>query len=355
MRRLSTLSILAAVGIAVAAFLVVCTSEPRAGTFGQEADILDYLPRWSPDGHSIAFTRLTDGGYSYVYVVAFQGGRQTRLAEGDLPSWSGDGTRIAYYYSGGISTIKLDRSGRKRLTADGDWPLWSPDGRYILFKRGQDDTNCYLLYVVPAAGGKARRIAATADQFLTPAWSPDGTKVAFEIDTAGCGGLNLHPMTGIAVVGRDGRNLHQVTHGDLSASGPAFSPDGSEIAYWGRNAATGQPTLYVIPSAGGAKQKLFAGRGYPSGWPGCQGCVWSSPAYSPDGTRIAYSLGQSIWVIGSDGANPRRITHPSHGYADFNQTWSPDGRTLAFRRGSDTSTRIWLVNSDGTHERRLTH
>ena len=89
--------------------------------------------------------------------------------------------------------------------------------------------------------------------------------------------------------------------------------------------------------------------------------VPEQPALSPDGTRCAYVLREldadddrtlrSIWVVGADGPTPRRLTR---GPADSSPAWSPDGTQLAFLRAADGPPQVWLLPAAGGEPEQLT-
>src|SRR4051794_18704855 len=104
---------------------------PAAGFYDEGGD---YWPEWSPDGRSIAFDR-----YGEVFLMAANGDDQRLVAKGELPSFSPDGTRLAYDAAPfsaeqGIHVVGTDGSGDVRLTTAYDFdPAWSPDGTRIAF------------------------------------------------------------------------------------------------------------------------------------------------------------------------------------------------------------------------------
>jgi TolB protein len=87
------------------------------------------------------------------------------------------------------------------------------------------------------------------------------------------------------------------------------------------------------------------------------------PAWSPDGTRIAFTTfrsgAQEVWVMNADGSNEVKLTTTPAGGGSLNPAWSPDGRLIAFARVEGYNTPgytadIWLINADGTNPVRLT-
>ena len=132
-------------------------------SFGEGSDA---FPDLSPDGRSVAFTRI-DRSAERVYVAPVDGGTAKLLAEspGAVPKWSPDGTRIVFAanrgYYGGIFVVNPDGSNLRRVTEVGGWPVWWPEGRQIglvVIGRNGDQE----IQVVQVDGGSPRPIAGLA-------------------------------------------------------------------------------------------------------------------------------------------------------------------------------------------------
>jgi Tol biopolymer transport system component len=144
------------------------------------------MPTWSPDGSRIAYAS-DELAQARIYT-ARPDGTDVRLVldptgpGGVDPAWSPDGDRIAFWtlVDAGMSdlfTVRPDGSDLRRLELPGpaSEPAWSPDGKWIAFAGGTSESN---IYVVPAAGGQARQLTHSG-QDSVPAWAPDGSAIVF--------------------------------------------------------------------------------------------------------------------------------------------------------------------------------
>jgi Tol biopolymer transport system component len=214
-------------------------------------DVGERQPAWSPDGRLIAFTRGRGRTASDVYVMNADGSAQRRLVlDASAPSWSHDGRRLAFVRDGDIWMVASDGSEATQLTAGPESdsrPDWSPRGDEIAFARDPDRATSEI-YAIDVTTRTVRRITSESAYNVgcfghsawSPAWSPDGRRIAYEVESGGS--LECTPSRGhevsIHTVGADGTGRSFVTNGgyldaisDDGALTPTWSPDGTQIAF----------------------------------------------------------------------------------------------------------------------------
>jgi Tol biopolymer transport system component len=244
-----------------------------------------------------------------------------------------------------IFVMHADGSHTARLTSSDhhdDTPAWSPDGSTIAF---YSDRAPVGIWVVNADGSNPRSlVSAPFYSPAEPAWSPDGHSLAFS--TSYTDSL-FNFFNIIEIADADGSNAHQLPTVENDVASPSWSPDGTRIVF----EAGPNPHLYVIKADGTAEHQITNGIDF-------------QPEWSPDGNHIAfttldtsnYGVLAQIAVSREDGSQRRAITH---GAVDRKPAWSSDGRQIAyegFGRDSTTGTtltahRIYRVNVDGSDKR----
>jgi TolB protein len=230
--------------------------------------IVNRQPALSPDGTRIAFSSRREGRFN-IYVVGVDGQGLRRVTDGlgdSEPAWSPDGTRIAFVrgYDGTnnghanlgtcsseIYVVNEDGSGEKLLTDGGGTdPAWSPDGTRIAFSSFRDDN--YEIYTMDPNGGSVTRLTYTDSAEAEPAWSPDGTRIAYagnlvqERNDCGWMGTPIAPgpdepaeAPGVYVMNADGGEQQRVSVKG-AVTDPVWSPDGTKLAFVGIFSGDGQ-------------------------------------------------------------------------------------------------------------------
>ncbi|MGE5488716.1 MAG: protein kinase domain-containing protein [bacterium] len=310
----------------------------------------DVQPSFSPDGQQIAFAREREGrGWDVFVMPAFSGGERkvcTVNAITCAPRWSPDGRYLTVTHRAG----REDRNSIRLVSVEtGEmWPLSgsagddrglvdlagqiSPDGRYLLFTRGLRFTGADLYYLPLADGykpaGEARRLTSDAAGLRGFTWLRDSRTVIFGSSRAGAstvwrldarsGGAPLR-LPGVG----DGTAMPAAA---LRADRLAFVQERQDSNIWSVDLETGARAQAVSSTLN----------------------EWS-PAFSPDGKRIAFISDRSgypeLWVADRDGSRSTQLTDSKTGV--MSPRWSPDGRRIAYTALSGGRWQTFIIGADG--------
>jgi len=252
---------------------------------------------------------------------------------------------------GDIYVVNADGTGLRRLTQGMD-PSWSPDGSQVAFSRW---TTPWGIYTV-SRDGSNERLVFSSNVARSPVWSPDGSQIAFYFETEGwtapwreCiegyGCITIIPPVlqqewHLGVVDLADGYFHQ-PYCDRFSFSPTWSADGEWIAYDGDH---------------GLSMTTVEG---PSNRPFTENVHDTFPVWSPDGTRVAFMHRQhdhwEIYVMNADGSGRWPLTSSSalleRRPNNVTPAWSPDGERIAFLSDRDGDWGFYVMNADGGNQR----
>jgi Tol biopolymer transport system component len=248
----------------------------------------------------------------------------------------------------GIYAMKADGSDVELLTKEPGpriSPSWSPDGTKLAYSDSDDDLD---IYVLDLATGEEHRVTDNPTDDFSPAWSPDGSRLVFVSHRDGGSHLYLIDAGGMET---GGSPVTRLTSGASSNYDPAWSADGTQI-YFAHDPLDGSEhaDLYVLNAPSGSQPQPPPPVPLLS-----EDASVFQPAPSPDGTRLAFVSQPNgvsqIFAANADGSNARQLTHgPGH---KTSPSWSPDGQQIVFSSGIGRND-LFVMNSDGSDVRQIT-
>jgi len=250
-----------------------------------------------------------------------------------------------------IWTINSDGTGLTQLTSDGVGynfqPDWSPDGTKIIWEIADGRGNDYIWKMNTDGSGKTKLMTSVGNR---PSWSPDGTKIIFRSQRTNYNGWFYEYVmnsdgTGQTLLGSEGTECDQ-----------DWSPDSQKIVYAMAGYAGLPSDIYVMNIDGTQKVKIASGK-----------IFCNSNSWSPDGTKIAYSSEETgnreIFVINPDGTGKTQLTNNPF-QDDFRpdlssfvprKTWSPDSQKIVFVSNRNGNWDIYSIKRDGSGITQLTN
>ncbi|HEX6846064.1 MAG TPA: PKD domain-containing protein [Chitinophagaceae bacterium] len=254
----------------------------------------------------IVFVSDRDGN-DEIYTCNADGSNVTRLtndaAEDGDPVWSPEGTRIAFIREGNLCVMNADGSNvvQKTFTSDTKNPAWSPDGNRIAFTDMIDEANNVWwpsIYVMELTSGTVSPLPNSSGSSVepSPAWSPDGTEIAFDSDWWAWDFIaDIHT---ICPAGGGFTTLTSTFFNDNDYWKPSWSPDGMKLS------ATIYKMQYMTEHDGSIAVMNADGTGLMIIKTGIVMPMFDQPrtSWSPDGTRIAYTESKTIKWVATNGS-----------------------------------------------------
>lgn len=273
------------------------------------------IPPPGHDGFRLAVHRVSDAVVEWVH--GDPGMAASRVVFSMRP-FGNPGSKELY-------VVDSDGEGLRRATWDDDLavsPAWSPDGTHIAytsFKSGLP-----RIYELNLADGSERTVeGSSGEQQFSPSYHPDGDRIAFwSLEAGGAKGISTYNI-------REGCCLIRLIGGYHQNIQPSYSRDGSKLAFLSNRLGPQTPQIYIMPGEGGDAELLSP---YRYG----QGGYFADPDWSPTADMVAFAGGivdqrvynqYDIFVRDLEAADNRIVRLTTEGNNE-DPSWAPDGRHL---------------------------
>ncbi len=249
-----------------------------------------------------------------------------------------DGTKEIY-------VIDADGANLTRISDHRDLalsPAWSPDGGRIAYTAMTDDG--WRIFEHELGSGESSRIEPRVGEYMTPEYLPDGRRLAFTIHEGATSGLYTWDL-------EDQCCLTNLTGGRFSDTNPSYSPDGRQLVFSSTRLGSAIPQIYTL-DAGGGQPELLSPYRY-----GSQNSFFTAPDWAPFGDNIAFSGRVSragfFNILVARMGEGRRLTQLTAEGNNEDPAWAPDGRHIVFFGRRDWGSGLFVVDAASGRTRAL--
>ena len=259
-------------------------------------------------------------------------------------TFPGQNGKLAFESDGTIYSVNRDGSALTPLGFGFD-PAWSPDGTRIAFAVSGTSSEPYRIYVMDSDGSDRQLIAEHSTpgfRLYQPGWSPDGTQIAFTQNEPNSEGF----FNRIRIFNSDGSPrppFNPATCGGIAAA-PDWSPNGERIAFWNDaefvpacapggaiySARTDASGLLTLSSGGSAADRNM------------------DPSWSPNGQKVLFRRANvGLFTVNPNGTGQTPLSGDDG--VTGRARWSPDGGKIVFPRAAGSMNQVWVMDGDGSN------
>jgi TolB protein len=319
-----------------------------AGTLGINGNSLTAeLKVFDMKGHSMSFGSYINGNTDQVRLMAHRWADEIvyKLTAGASRGIAS--TKIAYCSRKGnakeVYIADYDGFNPQAFTHNGElnlFPNWAPDNSKLAFISHR--TGKWEINIHSYLDGSRIAFPMFNTHSSTPAISPDGTEVAFALQTPR-GDADLY----ISKLDADGSNRRNITNNPAIDQAPTWSPSGGQIAFATDRIQTGATQIHICDADGSNVRRIVK-----------EGGDSDSPAWSPDGKWIAFhwkprmGIAYDIFIAEVATGKIRQLTNSSG--SNEGPSWAPDGRHLTFQSNRTGTNQLYIMLLDGTELRMIT-
>jgi len=296
---------------------------------------------FSADGSTVFVSnRGAEGDVCVISTTSRHPPLEDKVAYIAPSPFGGDGLYVLDLASRAVMQVPLPRLPGESAVHN---PQWSPDGRWLAFHGGKG-TNVQI-YVVRPDGSGLRRLTDGSGDNVTPSFSPDGSRLAFN-----------RVYGKMYTIGVEGTGLNEI---GVLATHPRWSPVENEIVYtdWNGHAPC---DLFVYDLGRQTSRRITSS----------DGPAYNYAAWSADGRRLSVAVGRrnrggrlcyDIYVMNPDGSGQVNVTRnldPENERNEYYPSWTSDGRHIVFLRdatGRFDRHDIWIMRTDGSNPQNLTN